>query len=106
MDSISTYQGRLAVDGDPLVLVVDLRFEDENLELCTSRESLGRWPLTDVRVSQLDSGIFSLHLGSETALFAADDPIGFAQGVIPSGNQGRHSRAVVSRNQAVGGRST
>jgi hypothetical protein len=58
----STYLGRLAVEGD-LALEVDLRFEGENLEIRTPKESLGRWPLHEVFVSRLESGIFRYSSG-------------------------------------------
>jgi hypothetical protein len=87
----STYVGRLAVEGD-LALEVDLRFEEEDLEIRTPKESLGRWPLHEVFVSRLESGIFSLQLGPETALFAAADPLAFARTAIPAIPRGRHLR--------------
>jgi hypothetical protein len=87
----STYRGRLAVEGD-LALEVDLRFEGENLEIRTPKESLGRWPLHEVFVSRLESGIFSLQLGADRALFAAADPLAFASSAILAIPQGRHIR--------------
>lgn len=101
MGSTSTYQGRLAVQGDDLV--VDLRFEDESLEVWTSNESLGRWPISQVQVSRLDSGIFSLRLGADEALFAAADPQGFASRAIPTPLRGRHLRSAVNRNLKISG---
>ncbi|MGH8959217.1 MAG: hypothetical protein ACRDVK_11165 [Acidimicrobiia bacterium] len=103
MGSTTTYQGRLAVQGDDLDLVVDLRFEDENLEVCTPNESLGRWHISEVQVFQLDSGIFSLRLGTDEALFSAADPQGFASIAITAGSRGRHLRAAVSRNLKLSG---
>lgn len=94
MGSKSTFQGRLSVDGVPLVLFVDLRFEDETLSMSTPTLSLGSWPVTEVQVSQLASGFFSLRLGSDTALFAAADPLGFAESLAPR-SQGRHLRSAV-----------
>jgi hypothetical protein len=101
MGSASTYQGRLAVEGDHLV--VDLRFEDESLEVWTSNESLGRWPISQVQVSQLDSGIFSLRLGTDEALFAAADPKGFASRAISARLRGRHLRSAVNKNLKISG---
>ena len=101
MGATSTFQGRLAVQGDDLV--VDLRFEGENLEVCTTNESLGRWHLAEVQVSQLDSGIFSLRLGADEALFAAADPQGFASRAIPTRLRGRHLRAAITDNLRVAG---
>ena len=95
MGLTATYQGRLAVRGDELDLVVDLRFDDETLEVRTRNESLGRWPISEVKVSQLDSGIFSLRLGREEALFAASDPPGFAVQAIPARFRGRHLKGAM-----------
>ncbi len=101
--STSTYQGRLAVQGDDLDMVVDLRFDDETLEVRTQNESLGRWPISEVQVSQLDSGIFALRLGTDEALFAAADPRGFASKAIPARFRGRHLRSAVSPNLKLSG---
>ena len=101
MRSTSSYQGRLAVQDDHLV--VDLRFEDESLEVWTSTESLGRWPISQVEVSQLESGIFSLRLGTDEALFAAADPQGFASRAIPPRLRGRHLRAAMANDLRVSG---
>ena len=103
MGSRATYQGRLAVQGDDLDLVVDLRFDDESLEVRTGNESLGRWPISEVQVTQLDSGIFSLRLGSDEALFAAADPQAFASKAIPARLRGRHLRPTVNRNLKISG---
>jgi hypothetical protein len=96
--STTAYKGRLAVHGDDLDLVVDLRFEDETLEVRTRNESLGRWPISEVQVSQLESGIFSLRLGTDEALFAAADPQGFASRAIPPRMRGRHLQAAITSN--------
>ena len=101
MGATATFQGRLAVEGDDLL--VDLRFEGENLELCTGDQSLGRWPMADVRVSQLDSGIFSLRLGSDEALFAAADPRSFAAKAIAPRFRGRHLRSAINTNLKLSG---
>jgi hypothetical protein len=98
----STYVGRLAVEGD-LALEVDLRFEEEGLEIRTPKESLGRWPLHEVFVSRLESGIFSLQLGADRALFAAADPHGFASKAIPARFRGRHLRSAVNTNLKLSG---
>jgi hypothetical protein len=99
--STSTYQGRLAVQGDHLV--VDLRFEDGCLEVWASHESLGRWPISQVQVSRLDSGIFSLRLGTDEALFAAADPQAFASKAIPARVRGRHLRSAIDGNLKISG---
>ena len=101
MSSASTYQGRLAVQGDDLV--VDLRFANERLEVWASNEPLGIWPISQVHVSQLESGIFSLRLGTDEALFAAADPQGFASKAIPPRLRGRHLRSAVNRNLKISG---
>jgi hypothetical protein len=101
--SATAYQGRLAVHGDGLDLLVDLRFEDEILEVRTGNQSLGRWPISEVQVSQLESGIFSLRLGTDEALFAAADPQGFASRATPPRMRGRHLRSAVNRNAKISG---
>ena len=101
MGSTSVYQGRLAMQSDDVV--VDLRFEDENLEICTPYESLGRWPMSEVEVSQLESGIFALRLGMDEALFAAADPQAFASRAIPAGLRGRHLRTDGSKHLKLSG---
>ena len=101
MGATATFQGRLAVESEDLL--VDLRFEGENLEVRTENESLGRWPISDVQVVQLDSGIFSLRLGTDEALFAASDPHGFASTAIPTRFLGRHLRSDFDRNPTSSG---
>ena len=101
MGLTATYQGRLAVQGDDLV--VDLRFEDESLEVWSSNQFLGRWPISQIQVSQLDSGIFSLRLGTDEALFAAADPQGFASKAIPTRFRGRHLRSALNPNLKLSG---
>ena len=103
MGLTATYQGRLAVRGDDLDLVVDLRFDDVSLEVRTRNESLGRWPISDVQVSQLESGIFSLRLGTDEALFAAADPRRFASKAIPAKFRGRHLRSAVNTTLKLSG---
>lgn len=97
MGSTSSYQGRLAIQSDSVDLVVDLRFEGETLEISTCHESLGRWPMSEVEVSQLNSGIFSIRLGTENVLFAAVDPPGFALQAIPARFRGRHLKGAMRR---------
>jgi hypothetical protein len=84
-------------------LVVDLRFEDEILEVWSSNESLGCWPISQVQVSQLESGIFSLRLGTDEALFAAADPKGFATRALPPRIRGRHLRSAFDENLKLSG---
>jgi hypothetical protein len=98
MSSTTTYRGRLTIPGDAFDLVVDLRFENESLEVRTLHESLGRWPISEVHVFQLESGVFSMRLGAEEALFAAADPEGFALRAIPARFRGRHLRTAVDTN--------
>ena len=83
-----------------MVLSVTLRLGDDTLEVHTATMSLGSWLITEVRISQLDSGIFSLQLGSDRALFAAADPLGFAyETTRPS--PGRHLRSLVGERHEV-----
>jgi hypothetical protein len=103
-----SFYGYLGLDGDPLDLLVDFRFEDDRLSIRASHDSLGSWPTSQVQVTQFVGGIFSVRLGSEEVLFAPDDALRFSQHVQPNADgegppnlsrhretrtQGRHLRA-------------
>ncbi|MGH8928621.1 MAG: hypothetical protein ACRDWH_09745 [Acidimicrobiia bacterium] len=97
------YRGRLAVERDLVDLAVDLLIDDGILELRTSRESLGTWPLAEVSASRIEDGRFVLQLGDEEAYFRAEDPLGFSFEAVTAIQAVRRSRGFLGSKAKNGG---
>ena len=80
------YRGQLLADPrteDGLRVVLEL--EEDTLSLTTlTGERLGSWDIMEVAVERADGDRFSLTLGGEALVFAADDRLGFAYTGAPA----------------------
>ncbi len=80
------YRGTLLPDGESDAgLRVILEADDSTLSLTSmTGERLGSWHLLEVEVERAEADRFTLTLGGEALLFAADDRLGFAYTGAPS----------------------
>lgn len=80
------YRGTLLPDGESDAgLRVILEADDSTLSLTSmTGERLGSWHLLEVEVERAEADRFTLTLGGEALLFAADDRLGFAYTGAPA----------------------
>lgn len=70
-----TFRGVLTVNGEDLV--VGLVIDGGMLRITSGDAEVGRWPVDEVRISPLDSQVFTLVVDGETAAFRPADPESF-----------------------------
>ena len=78
-ESTVRFQGNLQVQDDPRNWIrAVMVLHPSKIDLTSGDQSLGSWPLSQVAASRLEGDRFQLTLGEETAVFAADDALGFS----------------------------
>jgi hypothetical protein len=87
-ESTVRFQGNLQVQDDPRnwIRAVMVLYPTK-VDLTSGDQSLGSWPLSQVAASRLEGDRFELRLGEETAVFAADDALGFSYEALPRINK-------------------
>ena len=84
------FSGRLQVEADSRSwLKADLVLDRGKLELTSGDDVLGTWAASQVTAERVEGDRFSLQLGDETAMFIADDALGFSYEALPQLNK-RH----------------
>ncbi len=82
------FSGRLQVEADSRTwLKADLALERGRVELTSGGDVLGHWATSQVTAERVEGDRFSLHLGEETAMFIADDALGFSYEALPQLNK-------------------
>lgn len=79
------YRGELFVEENQAVggLPVEIVLMDRELAVQQGGELLGKYPLSETRVSRLSGEQFQLTIGSESLIFSADDALGFSYEGLP-----------------------
>ncbi|HEY7704607.1 MAG TPA: hypothetical protein VID03_07240 [Acidimicrobiia bacterium] len=87
-ESTVRFQGNLQVQDDPRNWIrAVMVLHPSKIDLTSGDQSLGSWPLSQVAASRLEGDRFQLTLGEETAVFAADDALGFSYEALPRLNK-------------------
>lgn len=82
------FSGRLQVEADPRNwLKADLTVAKGRVELTAGADTLGSWATSQVTAERVEGDRFALHLGEETAMFVADDALGFSYEALPQLNK-------------------
>lgn len=77
------FSGTLQTHGDTEWLKTNLNLVGGRVEITAGDETLGSWPLTQVKAERIEGNRFDLSLGEDRAVFVADDALAFSYEALP-----------------------